>query len=87
MSVLKAAVKRLFLFVPNSFPIYAVDFLSNRFIIKELCRVVKCAFKHLSTLMCVPQQVVNGLNRIECQDWNFYEYCNPICHGSIPQAG
>lgn len=41
MSVLKAAVKRLFLFVPNSFPIYAVDFLSNIFIIKELYRVVK----------------------------------------------
>ncbi len=75
MSVLKAAVKRLFLFVNNSFPIYH----------HESCQGCwNYPFRPLSTLMCVPQQVVNSLYRIECQDWNFYEYSNPISHGSIP---
>ena len=36
--------------------------------------------------MLLSEQVVNGLNGVECAYGHFYEDCAPVAHGSIPQA-
>ncbi len=37
--------------------------------------------------MCRSQQVIDCLDRVECRSRNFYKYCVPVAHGTVPQTG
>ena len=36
--------------------------------------------------MLISEQIINGLDGVECAYGHFYEDSAPIAHGSIPQA-
>ena len=36
--------------------------------------------------MLLSQQIIHGFYWVECGQWNLYEHCVPIAHGSIPQT-
>lgn len=35
-------------------------------------------------LVLLSQQVIDGLNRIECTERYFYKHCIPVAHSAIP---
>ena len=48
---------------------------------------VKKNIKVQYLLMLLTQQIIHGLHRIESRKRHFNEYCIPITHRTVPQAG